>query len=302
MGIEVWQTIDKIDSNLYLYHYTSVETLFKILYYNSLRFSDLCKTNDLFEQKPKIIFKSKDPDDYERIRIIKQYLNDRRKRVKVLCFSQDSQYEDEQLKNIQHEMGIHLSKDKQKAHMIGRGFALPRMWAQYAANNQGACIIFNKKELLKLAQEQNVLVSHQPVIYKNAFDSFVIDESLIEAMRTLIQNNKENALTQIIACNTLFVEYNYFSKVTDWSSENEYRILSTSSNPNEIIEIHDISHALAGIVLGGKTSAEYQFLLFWMYSNQYDLRRICFDDDITRIEKILFEGEKGNDYSKFKPV
>ena len=125
MGIEVWQSIDKIDPDVYLYHYTSIETLLKILYFNSLRFSDLCKTNDLFEQKPKIIFESKAPEDFERIKIIKQYLNDQRKRVKVLCFSQDSQYEPEQLENIQHEIRTHLTKDKERAHMFGRGFALP---------------------------------------------------------------------------------------------------------------------------------------------------------------------------------
>lgn len=302
MGIEVWCCFDKIDPDRYLYHYTTIETLLKILHFNSLRFSNLCNTNDLFEQKPKVIFESRGPDDYERIEIIKNYLNNRRKRVKVLCFSQDSKYEPEQLKQIQHEIGTHLSKDKQRAHMFGRGFALPRMWAQYANNNHGVCIIFKKQELLRLSTEQNVLVAHNPVIYKNAFDSFVIDNRLIQALHTLIQSNKENALTQIIARNTMFVEYNYFSKVSDWAGENEYRLLSTSNSPDDIIEIRNVNSAISGIVLGSRASVEYQFLLFWMYSNLYDLRRICFDDEITRIEKILFEGEKENDYSKFKPV
>lgn len=298
----MWRTFDKIDSNEYLYHYTSIETLLKILYFDSLRFSNLCKTNDLFEQKPKIIFESNSPADFEKIEKVKAYLNARRKRVKILCFSQDLQYNPNELDEILGEIRLHLSKDKQKAHMFGRGFALARMWAQYATNNEGVCIIFKKKELLKLAQTQRVLVKANPVVYKNAFDSFVIDRNLVKAMYKLMHDNKETALTQIIARNSRFVEYNYFSKLMDWSGENEFRLLSISENPDDIVEIHGIGQTISGIVLGGQAATEYQFLLFKLFSNRFDLRRIRFDDDITRIEKILFEGEKENDYSKCKPV
>ena len=56
MGYEIWKTIDQVDTQKYLYHYTSMENAYKILYSKVLRFSNLCSTNDIFEQRPKLIF------------------------------------------------------------------------------------------------------------------------------------------------------------------------------------------------------------------------------------------------------
>ena len=69
----VWSPLNKIDSNIYLYHYTTIEKAFKIFYYKTLRFSNITKTNDIFEQKPKLSFDYNDPGIYDTIKEIQEF-------------------------------------------------------------------------------------------------------------------------------------------------------------------------------------------------------------------------------------
>ena len=56
--IRVWNTWhdEHFDCDEYLYHYTSFEKTCKILFYNSLRFSTITRTNDTIEAKIKLKF------------------------------------------------------------------------------------------------------------------------------------------------------------------------------------------------------------------------------------------------------
>ena len=125
----VWSPLYKVDRTKYLYHYTSVEKAFKILYYKTLQFANITTTNDIFEQKPKLSFDETDLNTFDMVRTIQKYFLKEQNRVRILCFSQD--YE----KDINMD---NLSRDQRRANVIGRGFALPRMWAQYSSNNEGA--------------------------------------------------------------------------------------------------------------------------------------------------------------------
>ena len=49
MAIRAWRPVDSIDTNQYLYHYTTMEKAYNILCSNELWFSDLTSTNDMFE-------------------------------------------------------------------------------------------------------------------------------------------------------------------------------------------------------------------------------------------------------------
>ena len=131
----VWSPLYKVDRTKYLYHYTSVEKAFKILYYKTLQFANITTTNDIFEQKPKLSFDETDLNTFDMVRTIQKYFLKEQNRVRILCFSQD--YE----KDINMD---NLSRDQRRANVIGRGFALPRMWAQYSSNNEGVCLIINK--------------------------------------------------------------------------------------------------------------------------------------------------------------
>ena len=46
----VWSPLYKVDRTKYLYHYTSVEKAFKILYYKTLQFANITTTNDILNK------------------------------------------------------------------------------------------------------------------------------------------------------------------------------------------------------------------------------------------------------------
>ena len=110
----VWSPLYKVDRTKYLYHYTSVEKAFKILYYKTLQFANITTTNDIFEQKPKLSFDETDLNTFDMVRTIQKYFLKEQNRVRILCFSQD--YE----KDINMD---NLSRDQRRANVIGRGFA-----------------------------------------------------------------------------------------------------------------------------------------------------------------------------------
>lgn len=99
-------------NNEYLYHFTSSENLIRILETMSLKLSDFKKLNDLNENNiPHYYFING--------RGLAQTKNYIKNHCKILCFSQDYLYK----------------------HRLLRGTNHPRMWAQYAQNSTGACII-----------------------------------------------------------------------------------------------------------------------------------------------------------------
>ena len=118
----IWAPLKKIDNKKYLYHYTSVEKAIKIIFYETLQFSNIKNTNDIFEQKPKLSFTKDVDEDHDLIKkekVIEEYFNKHRHKIQILCFSQDD-------RRVSTENT--LKKDLQRASVIGRGFALPRMW------------------------------------------------------------------------------------------------------------------------------------------------------------------------------
>ncbi len=140
MSNRVWYTLNypSFNNNEYLYHYTSVSTAFKILYTNQLRFSKLSKTNDTTESKPKISIAN--DEDAEKMKdIIEFFLKMNQEKMELMCFSRDST-------KSKSKNGI--PENIMYDDYFGRGFALPRMWAQYAQNNKGVCFVFNKQRLI----------------------------------------------------------------------------------------------------------------------------------------------------------
>ena len=121
-------------NNEYLYHFTSSENLIRILETMSLKLSDFKKLNDLNENNiPHYYF-----INGRRLAQTKNYIKNH---CKILCFSQDYLYK----------------------HRLLRGINHPRMWAQYAQNSTGACIIINENLFLK--QNEN----GKEIFWRNRF-------------------------------------------------------------------------------------------------------------------------------------
>ena len=169
-------------NNEYLYHFTSSENLIRILETMSLKLSDFKKLNDLNENNiPHYYF-----INGRRLAQTKNYIKNH---CKILCFSQDYLYKHRLLSGINH----------------------PRMWAQYAQNSTGACIIINENLFLK--QNENIL---KTTFYK-------IEN--IEYTDKLYNISKPNPIysfpEELLKCHYKDI---FYKKHIDWEQEHERRL------------------------------------------------------------------------------
>ena len=238
------------DTERYLYHYTSVENaLIYILPQKRLRFSPLNKTNDPQEASAHY-FSLRTPED-ERIAGSEEELNKLtdlifsdefsdllRKNIRVLCFSQDV------LPQCYDFFDF--------GEYTGRGFAKPRMWAQYSERsvNGGVCLVLDKKKLIERFDERFNCFFHQKgeihygiqdcnraKCYLEAYQ-FIASSQLFYNIFSELENRKQQ-----------YSEFYYFYKHNDWKDESEYRLL-VESHQDEYIELDGI---LDTIILGAQT-------------------------------------------------
>lgn len=288
MGYTVWEPLTKIDTSKYLYHYTSMETACKILYYRTLRFSSLSSTNDIFEQRSKIIFEHVTSSNIDIANFVREYLACERKKIKILCFSQDTELNLDE----QKAMCMYLSRDQIRANVTGRGFALPRMWAQYAENSRGVCLIFNKQKLLESLSKQSIINTPKSVEYINYYFPYRITEGELIRMYELINSSESEVLNELISEDSGFGHYNFFCKLCDWSSENEFRIITAVDNPSDIIEVSNIGEFIEGVVIGHNVDEMHESLISSFISPKFDVRRLTFEDMITTVRKVNLRKER----------
>ena len=281
-NIRIWSPLSKVDPQKYLYHYTSISKAMKILYYETLRFSPITNTNDIFEQKPKLMFDDSIYDDPELLKAeknIENYFQENRNRVKILCFSRDNQ---------SVNANNSLTKDMQLANVIGRGFALPRMWAQYAENNEGVCLIINMKKLISKLNAEGFKFIDKKVNYSSSYSSFKINAQEITELSKSIDNKVTDVMADLICNNSKYVKYNYFYKLNDWATENEYRIIILTNEDNSV-KIPKIFDFIEGIVIGNNTKEEDGYIIKKIVNEKcpkLSVRRIVFDSMITTIQEL----------------
>lgn len=236
------------DTEQYLYHYTTLETLLKyILPQKSIRFSPIRKTNDPqesngrnFQLKDDIGIMATENIDKKHINQFLQnqtmYKDALNKNIKILCFTQDyvPEYNDSFCRDI------------------GRGYAKPRMWSQYSDNHKGVCLVFNKKKLIKYfdTKYNNYFHEHGSISYK--FKDH--HHKLYYSAYTLLSSElkKYNNVQDIIYNRRKkYSDMYYFFKHPDWQEEREYRfLLDYSEDTYPIIEIDGL---LEGIILGERS-------------------------------------------------
>lgn len=230
-----------IEHDKYLYHYTSAETaLEKIIPASTLKVGAFHNTNDPKESKSwdfNLACGDSDPS-YEATSKAKGIVSGTiQERVKLLCFSKDKSYMDIDPLN----------------HLFSRGFAKPRMWAQYGGNHTGVCFVFEKEKL-------NVAIGKEYV----GMDTDVYQGSVTYQNRPLSEDITRSAYTinyphfldvglQHYVRQHLFTHYRrlFFEKSLDWRDEEEYRwVLVSNKEGNLYLNFGD---ALAGIVFGENT-------------------------------------------------
>ena len=282
----LWAPIDNnFDSKQFLYHYTDVEKAIKILFYKKLLFSSLTNVNDTSEAKAKISFAQGQGSQADviknKINIIKEYIKDNSRFLKMLCFSMDSE---EIIENVNSPKWMHFDRYRD---LIGRGLALPRMWAQYAKNFTGVCLIFNRDKLLKEVSNSTAIFYDGKVNYNDFFESYKFSIDDINSLYNMIsmKSNGRQVFTKMFQQNDAFIRYNFFSKLNDWKGENEYRILALPDDINYPLEVFNLQTFLDGIVVGEKMDSAFSYLIQKLANELHvAVKRLIIDSNCTYIE------------------
>ncbi|MFM5201467.1 DUF2971 domain-containing protein [Aeromonas caviae] len=212
-------------------------------------FNSLRGTNDPKESKnwkfDFHVLENISPSHDESIALWQEISNEIKTKCKVLCFTKDMP---------------HLGKDFLNDIYL-RGFAKPRMWAQYGDNHKGVCLIFDRQRIETLLKEQYSSIADlyaSDIKYKNTLLKGDIFKSPYTLNYPLL---KEIGITEYVRQH--IDEYNnelIFEKSLDWRDENEFRYLMyIDSTENQFLKF---GNALSGIVFGTDTTEEDQHSVF----------------------------------------
>jgi len=238
------------DQDKFLYHYTSAKTAIEyILKDKQLKLGRYINTNDPKETKTWQFSlgtnEKRDLSGYSLEEISEKFTQALKHRTNLACFSQDGTLTGDHTKDI-----------------YARGFGKSRMWAQYADNHKGVCIVLEKSAICKAVTDQfgndRFRIYGGPVVYENHLitevnnpvHGFLIDADHLEKLGF----DKYARLHVETYHKSLF-----FEKVTDWSSENEFRVLVFGEREEELFL--NINGTIAGVLFGTD----------------------CAEDDITRV-------------------
>lgn len=193
-----------------LFHYTSMDSACKILESNTLRLSNLVSVNDPLEFcKPEHFSLSAygDADDIKNVRQLQQALKERMNCIRILCFCRDYLCDNPDW----FEHGSEFA-----SNYLYKGWARTRMWAQYANNHAGVCLVFDKEELRKAFEEEKnkiQLFADKPIVYSNDFHE--LKSIMTDIPETLTKDSDLSHYYLEKKCmDTLF------QKCTDFSGEN----------------------------------------------------------------------------------
>ena len=199
-----------MDDN-WLFHYTTADGFFHIIKSLKLKTSRLGKLNDLNEIHYNAYSQLYNIDEMAKL---KEYIENR---CSITCFSHHSLY-----------------LYRKEGYKIIPGCCNPSMWAHYAGNISGACLILDREELLKENRElfgKNVEI--QEVTYKTEFNPYQTQETA----EAFLRENRNNL---------------FFLKDEAWENESEVRLLLTDISPTGQEPMVSIAKSLKGIVFSHK--------------------------------------------------
>jgi hypothetical protein len=225
----------------YLYHYTKAEKLIgSILPNNSLRMSQLSQTNDPRETKnwtfghwTRRAFTEESDAEWE---ALEKESTLAKERFKVVCFATDT------------PNAVPWKVD----HIWERGYCRPRMWAQYADNDEGVCLLFDRAEFRSRIQASlpaGTRIFETYVSYKNTSQAPRLDRTSAfildyDALKT--RGSEQTIATHVAR----YWKELFFEKASDWSHECEYRYLFWDhGNGGHLVPF---GTSLKGIVLGAE--------------------------------------------------
>ncbi len=270
---QAWITLfDKeYKDNQYLYHYTDILKAIKILNTDSLKFSKLCKTNDTIEAKPKIkLDENVECDNKRKSKIMDYFFKTNTSYIQLLCFTDDQPRRNES----------HVNEVKMYSDFSGRGFSLPRMWAQYAEKNTGVCLMFNRFKLNQIINEllEDYILERGSVTYINQFQEYPLESKTINYILSDAELHNSDIETTVrnqkfFERHKDFIKYNYLYKLDDWAGEREFRYIAYGDND---FFVNGISEALSGVIIGEKIEPEFEKIVTVFCQNICEVKKISF--------------------------
>lgn len=220
----------------YVYHYTRWERLLDIME-TGLRLGPLAQMNDPRESKDwllnLLIQGPTLPDETEMI--AQEEIRSYKRKIRVAAFCLDQPFG---------------NMDNQGR----RGYARPRMWAQYAENHRGVCIVLDRagldQAICQRYPERNASwVRSGRIEYIETAQEDVIS-------RSVELNSADQARESVQEHFHRYAERLFFVKHVDWRDENEYRWVYHDADQSQTGEdglkapFVDIKTHVVAIVLG----------------------------------------------------
>lgn len=229
-----------------LYHFTSFDTALKIIESNRLKFGRLNNMNDIHEND-KVMFADANGQGIDEFPSnVLDALYDEIYKYRQISFTSDSEEGDK------------------------NGFDLHQMWGLYADKGEGACLVFDKKELEKNYEWEKLHKGRVQYNKTEELESFVISYS----------NCHENVLSEIKDR----IPEVFFHKRVEWEHEQEYRLMKRC--PNSVREEYlFLGHALKYVILSSKLRNIDEVLYFKKIK---DIK-----DKVEKTEKGRNKGEAG---------
>jgi len=245
------------DPDKYVYHYTRWERLLNIME-TGFRLSVLAYMNDPRESQDWILHTTIYTTIYEpEIRVDRDALDKavaaykRRLRASAFCLDQPSTGE--------HAPSV-------------RGYGRPRMWAQYAENHRGVCIVFDRESLNQAIR--TTYPDHDGSFVRDGRVNYVTSHNDPASIALEYREGEAEACV-----NEYFTRYGaslFFTKHVDWRDENEYRWLYFDADEsgtgrdgmkNPYVDIKD---SVIGLVLGADYEAAH-LPVAQMFAERYGL-------------------------------
>ena len=221
-----------VKENQYLFHYTTYSAALGILLSQQMRLGPLVNKNDPLEfenhRGDGRVFHG-NPSNEELAKMLSDYINavdEKERSVRFASFAMDMPF-------------YNPPKDSQENcyNNLSKGWARSRMWAQYADNHKGVCLVFDKESLVK--SFENDFNSYETyckeVTYTN--NLYPLQESLEQNCTSLLTSEKIDFL---------------FQKCQDFRDEQEFRLLLINKSlktPDELVSF-SISDSLCGVIPG----------------------------------------------------
>ncbi|WP_394165529.1 DUF2971 domain-containing protein [Neptunomonas phycophila] len=224
------------DSNL-VAHYSKIENIEKILKDKKVRFGPVANLNDPRESSLSWIDTGGIGHEfnYSAWREAEDLKSSVLNKLRLFCGSGYSSDHNFDLNAVENQI-----------------YGKPRMWAQYAGDHTGFCILLDKENFQSCVQkhvsEAKHLI-HGKVQYTDSL-SQLSGGILIEYGSN---NQLENYLFEIINENFMLNSV-YFKKDIDWENESEIRWLLYSNSENDTLV--EIDNSIKAVVLGYKFDNE----------------------------------------------